>query len=349
MAARLLRHPGFWLLVAVLAGLVNQMFFSVYAAREPQRVAALASALPPGWFDLVAPPAWLDRLVPRSPLLALAALRVQAGIELPFTMLAYLVVCRWFGADVFGRALRSRWLASAAWTATFCLVEMWLPTPYTAQDVAVRIVSGLIAPALLGALRPDGRRGAGSFGSFALSAAALGGLVLVVYDVVLLYNLGHARAAAPAVGALAVVLGFARAWAARGSARPGPAVGALVAAFGEFLVLFFVPALPIRYGFVVGHGALAAALGLGVVAASVWRAEAYRAAHLVAAGAGFVVGFVCLCAPARYVEVRLLLAAAGFLGAAWSVCRISDSRQRSTGAESGAESSRPATLSSRDR
>jgi hypothetical protein len=82
-----------------------------------------------------------------------------------------------------------------------------------------------------------------------LSVAALAGLVLVVYDTALLYNLGKLGAELPAACLAAVAPVIARAIAARLPARSaGRGVDSIENSFSWFLVLFFAPALPVRYG-----------------------------------------------------------------------------------------------------
>jgi hypothetical protein len=232
--ARSLGHPGAWL--AVTAGLIylNQVLFTVYVLRvhhgDPSFIARY---LPSGWFSLARWPALetLARQVPDPALLAPSVLRVQAFLELPFVTFAYLTVCRWFGAGAYRRALRLAWPASAVWTVTFCLVEWHLRNPYTADDLVIRAAAGIAVPLVAATLlagrlsaaapdqpsaaapdqtpaAPDQPQNLPGLMVLAVSTAAVGWLVLVVYSTALLYNLGRLGPDLPgAVLALAVLAG----------------------------------------------------------------------------------------------------------------------------------------------
>jgi hypothetical protein len=108
---------------------------------------------------------------------------------------------------------------------------------------------------------------------FAASTAALGLVVLTVYDTALLYNLGHLGARLPVTAAALAVLTAARVAAPLlPRCPPGPGVESITRSFGTFLPLFFVPALPVRYG-LLGWGTtyVAAAATLVLVTAAATR------------------------------------------------------------------------------
>jgi hypothetical protein len=78
--------------------------FTIYVEREWNGdVSRIARYLPDGWFALADLGALADRF-PAPRLLGWTVLRAQAGLELPFVLLAYLTVCRWFGAETFRRS-----------------------------------------------------------------------------------------------------------------------------------------------------------------------------------------------------------------------------------------------------
>jgi hypothetical protein len=241
-------------------------------------------------------------------------------VELPLGLLAYLLACRWFSAEAFRRAVHARWLVSSAWTVTFCLIEWDLHSPYTEGDLAIRVVSGVVTPLLL-PLLSEGRATRPRLMPFVASLAALGCIVLAVYDTVTLYNLGHTASWLPIVTGALIVLAAARAWARR-PVEHGPTMASLVDALGWFLVLFLVPALPLRYGFNFGTTAVSVLAGVVIVTAAVWRGWDHRlfgrlglaaAAGVAGATMGYLVAH-------GYPEARLLAAAVGFLLAGAGVC-----------------------------
>lgn len=268
--------PGTWLLVVTAAIYLNQVLCPVYLLRvwhgDPT---AIARFLPDGWFALaVDDPVlrWLAERWPRPELLSWSLLRVPALLELPFVVLAYLTVCRWCGAEVFRRV--AVWPLAIAHTATFCLVEWSLFNPFTVQDIALCVASALLTPWWVARLSAGDRRRPGSatdLVAFTVSTAALGALVLVVYDTALLHNLGHLGSALPVAAVAAAVLVVARLVARRGPvAHAGPGITAVSASLGWFLVFFAAPSLPIRCGMSFGAPVLSAVAGLVVVAAGCW-------------------------------------------------------------------------------
>lgn len=322
--SNVLRHPGTWLGVVVAAMFVNQVLFTAFVEQvwhgDPSPV---ARHLPPGWFAM----ADLGPLADALPAWPWTVLHVQAGVELPFVMTAYLLVCRWFGSDVFSRVIAARWLMSASFTITFCLIEWDLRNPYTAVDIVIRVGAGIVTPMLLPRLSA-GRPGPPRLWPFALSSAALGCLVLAVYDVATLYNLGHAGSwIAPVGGALLILLG-ARLWARREVAVP-PVAASAARSLGWFLVLFAVPALAVRYGINFGVAPLSMVCGLTIVAVSLSRGwdrslMPQLAVAAVVGSAGAAIGAVV----ARgHPEATLLAAAAGFVLSAGAACAILDRRR----------------------
>lgn len=249
---------------------------------------------------------------------------MPAALELPFVMLAYLTVCRWYDAAVFRRVLRARWLVAASYTAAFCLVELHFDNPYTADDLVVRVAAALVVPPLLARLG-EGTTQSPRLGSFVGSALALGALVLVAYDSALLYNLSHVPdLLPPAIGA-AAALGLVRLWARR-PVTYGPTTYAALSSLGWFITLFAVPALPLRYALGFGARTVALVCGVVVVAAALgwgWdrrpltRPALAGALGLAAAAAGYL-----LASGVR--EARLLVAAAAFLAVGVIACEVMD-------------------------
>jgi len=307
--------PAVWLGVVVGLLLVNQVLCNVYLLRahggDPSFVARY---LPDGWFDLATDNPLVVALAARldAPgLLAPTVLRVQAFLELPFVLLAYLTACRWLSADLHLRLVGSPavWLAGAAWTATFIAVEWSLRNPYTVDDTALRVLAALVVPPAVAALRgraPDRAPGASPVAVLATAVAigALGHLVLLVYDVALLYNLGRLGDRLPAVVGTLAVLAVARSLArALPRAGPGPGMAALVACLRWFAALFLVVALPVRYA-----APAPAAIAAGVLTLVLAVAGGVREVLPAAEGAG----------GPRAMAARLAgqLGAAGALGAA---------------------------------
>ncbi|MEV6608459.1 hypothetical protein [Kutzneria sp. NPDC051319] len=312
-----LRHPGTWLVAVIALFFVNQVLFTAYVQQALHGdTSSIARYMPPGWFDL----ADLGRLSQALPAWPWTVLHAQSSIELPLGMLSYLLVCRWFSAEVFRRAMHARWLWSASWTVTFCLIEWDLYSPYTVVDLVIRVISGIVTPLLL-PLLSEGRDTPPRLLPLVASLAALGCVVLAVYDTVTLYNLGHTVSWLPIVAGALVVLAAARFWAQK-PVRHGPTMSSVTNALGWFLVLFLVPALPLRYGFNFGTTAVSVLAGAVIVAAAVWRGWDHRrfgqlGIAAVAGVVGAVVGYVIA---HGYPEARLLAAAVGFLLAGAGVC-----------------------------
>ncbi len=273
-----LGEPGLWLAVVTAAIVVNQVLLNVYIIRvhggDPSFIARY---LPGGYFQLGDHDraiGWLARHFPYPAMLAPSLLRVPALLELPFGLLAYLTVSRWLDDRLYARLTgRSAiWAASIAYSAVFSLVEWDLRNPYTWNDLVIRGVSCIVTPlAIRRMVRRAGCRDwrtetASGLLVFAASAAAIGVLVLTAYDTVLLYNLGRVGKDAPIAAVAACVLVAARLLARRVTASGGPTIGIQTTLVRSGLALFFVPALPIRYGIEFGTRSMSL-LATAVVAA----------------------------------------------------------------------------------
>lgn len=336
---------------------LNQVLFTVYVLRVHEGDPGfVARHLPPGWFELADGSAALRLLAAHCPapeLLAPSVLRVPAVLELPFVLLAVLAVLRWLDPGLYRRAARSAllWAGAASYTFVFCVVEWDLRNPYTVDDIVLRVVSGLVTPPMLAALarqevrEPIRRPSAAGLLLFLVSFAALGFLILAVYETALLYNLGRLDEVAPGAAVALLVLVAARWAAARGTggtARAGGAVAFVGHGVWWFLALFWVPALAVRYGVTFGTPLLAAVAGLALLLAAAVlalrdvRAEAEEAGRPVGwaglagrLGGAALAGTAAACAAAlpftgRYYEDALLAAAIAFLLTALAVCTATD-------------------------
>jgi hypothetical protein len=346
---------SFGLVVALVY--LNQVLFTVYVLRvhhgDPSFIGRY---LPAGWFSLASRnPAitMLARSFPGPGLLAVTVLRVQAFLELPVITFAYLAVCSWLSEDCFARAVRLRWPASIAWTAMFCGIEWHLHNPYTTDDLVIRAVAGIVVPLWVARLRvarlrvaglrvarPAGLPSAG-LAVFAVSTGALAYVVLIVYDSALLYNLGHLGAELPGALAALAILVAARYLAPRLRGEPGLGIMTATGAFGWFLVLFFVPALPVRYGLLQGQFALSVAAGMIVVLTAAvltvrdaarwpgftWPRWAGEMASAVIAG--MVAALAARSIPGSHAESHILWMTSAFLLAATATCALIDATRRS--------------------
>jgi hypothetical protein len=327
--------------LAVVTGLIylNQVLFTIYVLRvrhgDPSFI---AHYLPDGWFALARGEAfqWAARHFPAPGLLAPSVLRVQAGLELPFVVFAYLTVCRWFSAEVYRRALRLVWPISASYTATFCLIEWHYHNPYTVDDIVIRVLAGVVVPLLatrFATTAPDHERNLAGLLVFAAATVGLGLLVLVVYDTALLYNLGYLGGRLPVAVATLIVLIAARLAVRYVPARPPKqGIDSVGRSFGWLLVLFAVPALPIRYGLGFGAPYVSAAgtLVLVTVAAvygvrgALVRPLAWAGQMAASVAAGLGGAAVALLLPGGHTEMRLLQATAGFFVCAIATCALID-------------------------
>ena len=103
-------------------------------------------------------------------------------------------------------------------------------------------------------------------------------------------------------------------------------MASVAGALGWFLVLFMVPALPLRYGFIFGAASVSALCGAVITAAAVWRGWDRRLLlRLVLAAAVGVAGAAAgYLLASGYPEARLLAAGVGFLLAGAAVCAVLD-------------------------
>jgi hypothetical protein len=349
------RHPAASL--GLVTGLiyVNQVLFTVYLLRlhggDPTFIARY---VPPGWFA-VADSSALDSLAQHFPfpgLLAPSVLRIQAFLELPFVVFAYLTVCGWFSTAVYRAALRLVPAVSASYTATFCLIEWSLHNPYTVDDILIRVAAAVVVPFWAARLSRDlSEQGMGLPGllAFAASTAGLGMLVLVVYDTALLYNLGHLDEQLPMAGAgLALLVASRMAARFLPAGRPGQGIESTARSFGWFLVAFFVAALPIRYGLGFGTAPLSALAGLAIVTVAIRRGvkdafaelpgpfTAWAAQMAVAALAGSAGAAAGTLLPVRHAEGHVLSSAAGFLACAMAAAALIDRVRRRSASQSWA-------------
>ena len=76
-------------------------------------------------------------------------LRVQAFLELPFTVFAYLAVARLLGTGVVRQLTRAPVIVAAcvSFTITFSLVEIRLANPWTTDDLVLRALACVVTPA----------------------------------------------------------------------------------------------------------------------------------------------------------------------------------------------------------
>ncbi|MFD9891967.1 hypothetical protein ACFWY9_21710 [Amycolatopsis sp. NPDC059027] len=330
-------NPVRWLLAVIALLYLNQVLFTVYVDRVHHGDATFISRyVPPGWFDLagLGPiPGWF----PEPGLLSVSLFRVSSFLELPFVVFAYLTVCRWLDAGAYRRAVRLVWPASVAYTITFCLIEWELRNPWTTQqDLLIRAASGIAVPLWVSRFAGDTGRRVRSLPDlllFLVSAGALGWLVLAVYDSALLYNLGHVPAVLPGAVIATAVLVPARVLARRvPDRRAGPGLTVLIRSAKWLAVVFFVPALAIRYGLNFGLPALATVAGVTVVVAALVLGTGRAPGRaLLGELAAALLGGAVLAGPAYllaggYPEARLLAAATAFLAGVITVCAFVDRR-----------------------
>lgn len=271
-ARSLLFHPltQFLLVCAVLY--VNQVLFGAFILRAHGGSTTFISRFIPGsWFAIGT----------HDPLVQLAShhvgdgrwlsptlLRVQAFLELPFTMFAYLAVARLLGRRLYATltALPVLALACLSFSVTFSWVELALTNPYTHDDLVLRATACLVTPVYIAWIaRCEARRSpvedtgpSGVLGlmAFLAGAGALSYIVLALYDAFLLYNLAHLPRYASGIAVSLVVAAACSFVAPRidsavaraiGSTSPSPGIDVLVSTLRAFTILFFVPSLSLRY------------------------------------------------------------------------------------------------------
>lgn len=276
-------HPLAQLGLVCLLLFVNQLLFNAYVLRahggDPSFLARYLGA---GWCAVDDGP--VIRLLASLPgaarWMSPSVLRVQAFLELPFTLFAYLSVARLLSSRVYLALTRLPVLAlaSLSFTAAFGLTELRLANPWTMDDLALRALACVVVPFYVrwsarrsAPPRDEHARGVLGLLVFMVGASAIAAFVLVVYDVFLLYNLAHLRQLFPILmltavvavaSARAVFVGDALAREADDSPS-SPSLAGLRTALETFTCLFFVPSLAIRYW---SFHALAQVCGVALVA-----------------------------------------------------------------------------------
>jgi hypothetical protein len=342
--------PG-WALAALTGVLfLNQVLVDVYVLRvHGGNPGFITRYLPSGYFDLERGPAMraLADHWPAPGLLAVSVFRIPSFLEMPFGLLAYGTVLRFLDAGLYRKVMGSAlvWAASVSYTTVFCAIEWDLRTPYTTADIVIRCCSAVVTPWLLSRMARADRSAARTGGTlgllvFTVSTAAFGYLILALYDTVLLYNLGRVPGRLPGMlVALAVLVGARLASVRLPDAQTERADGVrlILDGLGWALVLFFVPALPVRYGVNFGTTALAMAAGLltmtiAVVAARPAPSVLARVGAAAALGAGC--GYLAMYAVAdTYYEARLLRGAVVFVGVTLLCCALLDQWGRRRGTD----------------
>jgi len=346
----LLAHPLAQL--ALVSGLLwlNQILFGAYILRvhggDTSFVSRYAGR---GWFEIAASDPWVVAIAARSGdgrWLAPSLLRVQAFLELPFALFAYLAVARMLGYALYRSLVRPHVLAlaSVSFSVTFSLVEIAMRNPWTRDDLILRAASAALVPVYIARIARreersrahDGGADAAASGpsgvlgllAFLAGAGAVSYAVLAIYDAFLLYNLAHLPRYATGLlvaVAVAAAASFAAprvdaALASRGSvgASAAPASVALcVASLRAFTFLFFVPSLSIRYwgtypSAILG-GLLVVVLAIGAGAAPV-AVRLARSARPVASVASYAFAAACaLAAGGAAGALAVVLAGPGAL------------------------------------
>ena len=233
--------------------------------------------------------------------------------------------------------------ASAAWTATFCLIEWSLHNPYTTDNIVIyQIAAAIVVPlsaGRLGTTAPDRMPDLIALLVFAASTAALGLVILTVYDTALLYNLGHLDARLPVTAGTLAVLA-ARGGGAIAAAPPARSRGGV-----DHPVVRRFPAVvlrsrtagtlrPARLGHYVrcrtAALVLVTAAAVRGIAGTFARSQVSRVRWLAQMAITVAAG---LTAPATaasmlrrdgYPESRLLWAAAAFFICATTTCALID-------------------------
>lgn len=292
--------------------LCNQALVNVYLLRHQD---AVAKGFGPGWFALAtdtAPIRWLSTHLPQEvdELLPYTLLRVQAALELPFVIAAYLSVVGFLSPALARTLWRSPLLPAAlvSFTATFCLVELRLWNAYTVSDLRWRWLScaaGILLWALSRLPAGPARLPASPGGPLRLLSLLLGGsavavAVLVLYDVALLYNLLHLWQRLPVLGLCAAAIAAALLLQRRAEDSAGLASAGAVGVLSAFSGVFLLPALAIRYA---GDRpcALQAGAAVGIAAGLASLVLAARARPAAPALLGLLVA-LCAGAGAAYLD-----------------------------------------------
>ncbi len=191
-----------WGVLLVILGLLlaNQICFCLYVfAAHDGDPSFIARYLPPLWFQL---PDWAWLRFAAAEIhdpdpLAWSVLRIQAVLEVPFTLAAY-AAASWFVDPRLPRRLCgwSGYFAVGVHTAAWCAIELELRNPYTDDDLVARVVGALVAAAMVAAGRrlpaPGEGWSADLPGIFLrlIGVGAVAVLTVIVAWVALCYNLG---------------------------------------------------------------------------------------------------------------------------------------------------------------
>lgn len=273
------------LLLLMLLLYVNQVLFNVYVAVERGGdTDFIGLAGQSAFFHLApdhGPVRWLCERLSSAPWLEPTVLRVQAVLELPFALSAYLSIAWLLDREAAQRIAGGPLglLAGLAWTGVLSAIEVLLDNPYTRDDLLLRGVGVLLtAPLLYGLGRrplpaepPSYRR----LLLFFVGLGALSVLVVGVNAIALLYNLGWLASYAPVLLGCGLLAGATITLSGRvprpprSPALPAPPYLRLLHAVGRrFTLLFCVPALAIRYGLSRPAAREAATLSLALVCLS---------------------------------------------------------------------------------
>jgi hypothetical protein len=244
-AVAVLAHPLAQLVFVCVLVYLNQVAFDAYVLTAHGGSAAFAQRfVGPGWFAIARTDPVVGFVAARvrdaagagdGSWLSFTLFRVQAFLELPFTLFAYLAVARMLGRGVHRTLARAPLvaLASASFTVTFSLVELLLRNPWTNDDLLLRALSAIVTPCWVVAAsrledrappRSGDRRPSGVLGLavFLAGAGAIAFIVLALYDAFLLYNLAHLPRYAVGL-AIAVPVAALASRSRRGSIAPSPA------------------------------------------------------------------------------------------------------------------------------
>lgn len=352
-------HPLAQFLFVCAIVFVNQVLFDAYVLKvhhgDPSFVGRYIGR---GWFAIAHDDAlvrFATAHVGDGRWLSFTVLRAQAFLELPWTIFAYLSVARLLGPSVLKRLVWPPLLVAAclSFSMTFSLVELWLPNPWTRDDLWLRALSAIVTPMWVlfvtrahfrASLLIEGRRGLFGLLAFIVGAGAVAFVVLSLYDAFLLYNLAHLGSYAQGL-AVAIFLAAVASYASpRIDAHlekklhlpPSRAMSAAYEPLATFTLLFFVPSLSLRYGSMLGVS-LACGLGLVGLAFAVGLKRALRgakAADVARTGAALLTGtLVGLVAAAFAItasrnaplpELVLARASVAFLAVAFVAMRVTE-------------------------
>lgn len=201
--------------------------------------------------------------------LAYSAFRVQAFLELPFIIFGYLTIGLLFGQRVYRALVNpiSIICASISYTVALIAAELALQNRFTSDDVILRLAACVFVPVYVTLLErarkgrfeqqpqePTDVSGAVGVFLFLIGTVATGYLLLASYDVFLLYNLRYLSKYLPGmILSVSVVLGIGliksllRQRSAVPSKRHLSGTELYRDSLAGFLVMFFIPALSLRY------------------------------------------------------------------------------------------------------